>query len=194
MGRKAYTPQQKQIAKITRNTWRRALYNINRIIKAGASYRVDEFKGLKDLKKRYKEFQTRTNLANTGDLEEDIKTFIQKDINKTTSKQAGTASDNLLKNLNKAIKELNEVGNPKKASAKTQQYYYVMLKAHAISKKSEKEGDPEKWILDEDKVPNAEDFANVSNKYLNWKRWIQMFFPGKEYAEAYGSEGGYGSK
>lgn len=141
MGRKAYTPEQKQIAKINKNTWRRALYNINRIIKKGASYRIDEFKGLKELKKRYKEFQTRTNLANTGNLEEDIKTFIQKDINKTTPKQAETASAHLLDHLHTAIEELNQVGDPKKASKRTQQYYNVMLKAKAISK-SEKKGDP----------------------------------------------------
>lgn len=188
MGRKAYTPEQKQIAQIKRNTWRRALYNINRIIKAGASYRMDEFKGLKELKKSYKEFQTRTNLANTGNLEEDIKTFIYKNINIRTPKQAEKASDNLLNNLNKAVEEINEVGDPKKASEKTQRYYNVMLQFNAISKKSEKRGDPKKWILDEDKVPDAQDFANVSDKYLKWKRWIQRFFPGREYAEAYGSE------
>ena len=188
MGRKAYTPQEKQIAQIERNTWRRALYNINRIIKSSASYRIDEFKGLKELKKSYKEFQTRTNLANTGNLEEDIKTFIQKNINITTTKQVETASDNLLNNLKKAVEELNNVGDPKKASVRTQQYYKVMLQVSAISKKSEERGGPKKWTLNEDKVPNAQDFANVSNKYLNWKRWIQQFFPGKEYAEAYGSE------
>lgn len=188
MGRKAYTPEQKQIAKIERNTWRRALYNINRIIKEGASYRIDEFKGLKELKKSYKEFQTRTNLANTGNLEEDIKTFIHENINIRTTKQAGTASDNLLRNLKKAVEELNNVGDPKKASEKTQRYYNVMLQLNAISKKSEKRGDPKKWILNEDKVPDAQDFTNVSDKYLNWKRCIQLFFPGKEYAEAYGSK------
>lgn len=144
MGRKAYTPEQKQIAKIERNTWRRALYNINRIIRAGASYRVDEFKGLKELKKKYKEFQTRTNLANSGNLEEDIKTFIQKDINIRTPKQAETAHDNLLDHLNEAIEKLNEVGDPKKASKRTQQYYNVMVQLNAISKKSEKRGDPKK--------------------------------------------------
>lgn len=188
MGRKAYTPEQKQIAKIERNTWRRALYNINRIIKTGASYRIDEFKGLKELKKSYKEFQTRTNLANTGNLEEDIKTFIHENINIRTTKQAGTASDNLLKHLKKAVEELNDVGDPKKASEKTQKYYHVMLQASAIGKKSEERGGPKKWTLNEDKVPDAQDFANVSDKYLKWKRWIQQFFPGKEYAEAYGSE------
>ena len=95
---------------------------------------------MKELKKKYKEFQTRTNLANTGDLEEDIKTFIQKDINKTTPKQANTASEHLLDHLKQAIEELNKVGDPKKASDRTQQYYNVMLKAKAISK----EGDPKK--------------------------------------------------
>ena len=188
MGRKAYTPEQKQIAQIEKNTWRRALYNINRIIKAGASYRIDEFKGLKELKKSYKEFQTRTNLANTGNLEEDIKTFIHENINIRTPKQAEKASDNLLKNLKKAVEEINDVGDPKKASEKAQRYYNVMLQSGAISKKSEKRGGPKKWTLDEDKVPKGQDFANVSDKYLKWKRWIQRFFPGKEYAEAYGSE------
>lgn len=188
MGRKAYTPEQKQIAKIERNTWRRALYNINRIIKAGASYRIDEFKGLKELKKSYKEFQTRTNLANTGNLEEDIKTFIHENINIRTPKQAGTASDNLLNNLKKAVEELNNVGDPKKASEKTQKYYNIMLQVSAISKKSKERGGPKKWTLKEDKVPNHNDFTNVSDKYLRWKRLIQQFFPGKEYAEAYGSE------
>ena len=188
MGRKAYTPEQKQIAQIEKNTWRRALYNINRIIKAGASYRIDEFKGLKELKKSYKEFQTRTNLANTGNLEEDIKTFIHENINIRTPKQAEKASDNLLNNLKKAVEEINDVGDPKKASEKAQRYYNVMLQSGAISKKSEKRGGPKKWILDEDKVPKGQDFANVSDKYLKWKRWIQRFFPGKEYAEAYGSE------
>lgn len=105
---------------------------------------MDEFKGLKELKKSFKEYQTLTNLANTGNLEEDIKTFIHENINIRTSKQAKTASDNLLKRLNKAVEELNEVGDPKKASEKTQRYYNVMLQAGAISKKSEKRGDPKK--------------------------------------------------
>ena len=105
---------------------------------------MDEFKGLKELKKSYKEFQTRTNLANTGNLEEDIKTFIHEGINIRTSKQAKSARDNLLKNLKKAIEELNNVGDPKKASLKTQRFYNVMLKASAISKKSEKRGGPKK--------------------------------------------------
>ena len=105
---------------------------------------MDEFKGLKELKKSYKEFQTRTNLANTGNLEEDIKTFIYKNINIRTPKQAEKASDNLLNNLNKAVEEINEVGDPKKASEKTQRYYNVMLQFNAISKKSEKRGDPKK--------------------------------------------------
>ena len=100
---------------------------------------------MKELKKSYKEFQTRTNLANTGNLEEDIKTFIQKGINIRTPKQADAASDNLLNNLEKAVKELNDVGgDPKKASEKTQKYYNVMLQVNAISKKSKERGGPKK--------------------------------------------------
>ena len=63
-----------------------------------------------------------------------------------------------------------------------------MLQVNAISKKSKERGDPKKWVLDEDKVPDAQDFANVSDKYLRWKRLIQLSFPGKEYGEAYGSK------
>ena len=99
---------------------------------------------MKELKKSYKEFQTRTNLANTGNLEEDIKTFIHENINIRTTKQAGTASDNLLKNLKKAVEELNKVGDPKKASEKTQRYYNVMIQASAINKKSKERGGPKK--------------------------------------------------
>ena len=71
MGRKAYTPEQKQIAQINRNTWRRALYAANKIIKAGASYRIDIF-GMKEFKQRFTEFKARTNLANSGNLEDDL--------------------------------------------------------------------------------------------------------------------------
>ena len=99
---------------------------------------------MKELKKSYKEFQTRTNLANTGNLEEDIKTFIHENINIRTPKQAEKASDNLLKNLKKAVEEINDVGDPKKASEKAQRYYNVMLQSGAISKKSEKRGGPKK--------------------------------------------------
>ena len=99
---------------------------------------------MKDLKKSYKEFQTRTNLANTGNLEEDIKTFIQKNINILTPKQAEARSKNLLEHLNKTVEELNNVGDPKKVSEKIQKYYNVMLQVNAISKKSEKRGGPKK--------------------------------------------------
>ena len=99
---------------------------------------------MKELKKNYKEFQTRTNLANTGNLEEDIKTFIHENINIRTPKQAEKASDNLLNNLKKAVEEINKVGDPKEASEKTQKYYNVMLQNSTISKKSEKRGGPKK--------------------------------------------------
>lgn len=191
MGRKAYTPEQKQIAKINRNTWRRALYAANKIIKAGASYHIDIF-GMKEFKQRFTEFKARTNLANSGNLEDDLDVFLKNEINKKTPKQATSARDNLLNHLKKAIEELNEVGDPKKTSEKTQRYYSVMVQASVIKTKVLEYGmdgkaTKKEFTLLEDKLPGYQDFMLANDNYLHFKRIIQTFFPGKEYAEAYGS-------
>ena len=191
MGRKAYTPEQKQIAKINRNTWRRALYAANKIIKAGASYRIDIF-GMKEFKQKYKEFQTRTNLANSGNLENDLDVFLKNEVNKKTPKQAISSRDNLLKHLREAVEKLNEVGDPKKAPKRAQQYYSVMEQAGVIKTKVLEYGidgkaTKKEFILLEDKLPGYQDFMLANDKYMRLKRIIQMFFPGKEYAEAFGS-------
>ena len=191
MGRKAYTPEQKQIAKIKTNTWRRALYAANKIIKAGASYRIDIF-GMKEFKQRFTEFKARTNLANSGNLEDDLDVFLKNEVNKKTPKQAIHSRDNLLKHLHEAVEELNKIGDPKKASSRTQQYYNVMEQANVIKTKVLEYGIDGKaakkeFILLEDKLPGYQDFMLANDKYLRLKRIIQMFFPGKEYAEAFGS-------
>ena len=191
MGRKAYTPEQKQIAKIERNTWRRALYAANKIIEAGASYHIDIF-GMKEFKQRFTEFKARTNLANSGNLEDDLDVFLKNEVNKKTPKQATSARDNLLKHLHEAVEELNKVGDFKKASSRAQKYYNVMVQAGVIKTKMLEYGmdgkaTKKEFILLEYKLPGYQDFMLASDKYLNLKRWIQTFFPGKEYAEAFGS-------
>lgn len=191
MGRKAYTPEQKQIAKINRNTWRRALYAANKIIKAGASYRIDIF-GMKEFKQRFNDFKARTNLANSGNLEDDLDVFLKNEVNKKTPKQAISARDNFLDHLKTAIEELNKVGDPKKASERTQQYYNVMLQAGVIKTKVLEYGidgkaTKKEFTLLDDKLPGYQDFMLANDKYLRLKRTIQIFFPGKEYYEAYGS-------
>lgn len=191
MGRKAYTPEQKQIAKVERNTWRRALYAANKIIKAGASYRIDIF-GMKEFKQRFTDFKARTNLANSGNLEDNLDIFLKHEVNKKTPKQAISARDNLLKHLNEAVEELNKVGDSKKASSRTQKYYNVMEQASIIKTKVLEYGMDGKaakkeFTLLEDKLPGYQDFMLANDKYLRLKRVIQMFFPGKEYAEAFGS-------
>ena len=191
MGRKAYTPEQKEIAKIERNTWRRALYAANKIIKAGASYRIDEF-GMKEFKQRFNEFKVRTNLANSGNLEDNLDVFLKNEVNKKTPKQAIKSRDNLLKHLRKAVEELNEVGDFKKASSRTQQYYKVMVQEALIQTKVLEYGmdgraTKKEFTLLEDKLPGDQDFMLAHDNYLRLKRTIQMVFPGKEDAEAYGS-------
>lgn len=192
MGRKAYTPEQKQIAQIERNTWRRALYAANKIIKAGASYRIDIF-GMKEFKQRFTDFKARTNLANSGNLEDDLDVFLKNEVNKKTPKQATSARDNLLKSLHEAVEELNKVGNPNKASKKTQQYYSVMeqtgiIKTKALEYGIDGKATKKEFILLEDKLPGYQDFMLANDKYIRLKRIIQMFFPGEEYAEAFGSK------
>lgn len=191
MGRKAYTLEQKQIAQIKRNTWRRALYAANKIIKAGASYRIDIF-GMKEFKQRFTEFKARTNLANSGNLEDDLDVFLKNEVNKKTPKQATSSRDNLLKHLREAVEELNKVGDFKKASSRVQKYYKVMEQAGVIKTKVLEYGidgkaTKKEFILLEDKLPGYQDFMLANDKYMRLKRIIQMFFQGKEYAEAFGS-------
>ena len=191
MGRKAYTPEQKQIAKIERNTWRRALYAANKIIKAGASYRIDIF-GMKEFKQRFTEFKARTNLANSGNLEDDLDVFLKNEVNKKTPKQATSSRDNLLKHLREAVEELNKVGDFKKASSRAQKYYKVMeqigvIKTKVLEYGMDGKAAKKEFILLEDKLPGYQDFMLANDNYMRLKRTIQMFFPGKEYAEAFGS-------
>lgn len=162
------------------------------MIKAGASYRIDIF-GMKEFKQRFTEFKARTNLANSGNLEDDLDVFLKNEVNKKTPKQATNARDNLLKRLNKAIKELNNVGDPDKASEKVQKYYNVMKEARVIKAKVLERGTDGKatkteFTLLEYKLPGYQDFMLANDKYMRLKRIIQKFFPGKEYAEAFGSK------
>ena len=147
---------------------------------------------MKEFKQRFTEFKARTNLANSGNLEDDLDVFLKNEINKKTPKQATSARDNLLNHLKKAIEELNEVGDPKKTSEKTQRYYSVMVQASVIKTKVLEYGmdgkaTKKEFTLLEDKLPGYQDFMLANDNYLHFKRIIQTFFPGKEYAEAYGS-------
>lgn len=147
---------------------------------------------MKEFKQRFTEFKTRTNLANSGNLEDDLDVFLKNEINKKTPKQATSARDNLLKHLREAIEELNKVGDFKKASSRVQKYYKVMEQVGVIKTKVLEYGmdgkaTKKEFILLEDKLPGYQDFMLANDKYIRLKRIVQMFFPGKEYAEAFGS-------
>ena len=147
---------------------------------------------MKEFKQRFTDFKARTNLANSGNLEDNLDVFLKHEVNKKTPKQATSARDNLLKHLREAVEELNKVGDSKKASSRTQKYYNVMKQANIIKTKVLEYGMDGKaakkeFTLLEDKLPGYQDFMLANDKYLRLKRVIQMFCPGKEYAEAFGS-------
>ena len=147
---------------------------------------------MKEFKQRFTDFKARTNLANSGNLEDDLDVFLKHEVNKKTPKQAISVRDNLLKHLHEAVEELNKVGDSKKASSRTQKYYNVMEQASIIKTKVLEYGMDGKaakkeFTLLEDKLPGYQDFMLANDSYLRLKRVIQMFFPGKEYAEAFGS-------
>lgn len=147
---------------------------------------------MKEFKQRFTEFKARTNLANSGNLEDDLDVFLKNEVNKKTPKQAISSRDNLLKHLRKAVEEFNEVGDFKKASSRAQKYYKVMeqmgvIKTKVLEYGMDGKAAKKEFILLEDKLPGYQDFMLANDKYMRLKRIIQMFFPGKEYAEAFGS-------
>ena len=147
---------------------------------------------MKEFKQRFTEFKARTNLANSGNLEDDLDVFLKNEVNKKTPKQATSSRDNLLKHLREAVEELNKVGDFKKASSRAQKYYKVMeqigvIKTKVLEYGMDGKAAKKEFILLEDKLPGYQDFMLANDNYMRLKRTIQMFFPGKEYAEAFGS-------
>lgn len=182
--RKAVAAKRKATA--TRNSFRRALYRANKIIASGNSLYPKEKKlSMKEFKKEYEDFGKRTGML-TGNLNENLKTFLGNAINSRTPKQCESAIDNLMKHLNDAVSALNGLeGDTNKLSDANKKYIKVLEETGALKTK-EKDGKTVYSIIEE-KLPNSEDLLAVSNKYLHIKRIIIKYFGNQEYAEAYGS-------
>lgn len=174
-------------ATATRNSFRRALYRANKIIKSGNSFYPNEKQlSMKEFKKEYKDFGKRTGMLKGKNIDENLKIFIGNAINSKTPKQCESAVENLMKHLNDAVSSLNGLeGDTKKLSNNNQKYIEVLKKANAL-KIEEKDG-KEVYSIIEEKLPNSADLLAVSNKYLGIKRIIIQYFGDEEYAEAYGS-------
>ena len=172
----------------TRNSFRRALYRANKIIDSGNSYRNKNNKfSMKEFKSNYTDFSKQTNLIKGKNLDKDLKTFVDYYVNKRTPDQCKAAADNLKRHLNNAVRSLNRSKGGIETTVDTnQRYIQVLIEAGALRTGKNKDGKTVYSILWE-KVPNKEDFINVSDKYLRWKRLIVKYFGDKEYSEAYGS-------
>ena len=182
------TAARKKKAIVTRNAFRRALYHANKIIAAGSSFYPNKL-SMKEFKKEYEKFGKRTNMLSSKKLENNLQTFVYNQIRNETPKQCETAADNLMKHLKVAVRALGQVkGNINSLSDNNQKYIKVLRATKAISEEPDKKDSSKiRYSLIQDKIPNKEDFIDVSNKYLRFKRLIIQEFGANEYGEAYGS-------
>ena len=183
--KKKSAAQIKKEAKI-RNAFRRALYRANQIINSHVSRYKHEL-SMKEFKSEYKEFGEVTGMLKGKTLEKNLKIFVDYAINKKTPDQCKAAAANLRKHLSDAVRSLNRSkGGIETIDNAYQRYIQVLIESNSLRTKKNEDGKTVYSIIWK-KVPNKEDFINVSDKYLKFKRIIIKYFGDKEYEEAYGS-------
>lgn len=176
----------KKKATVTRNAFRRALYRANKMIASGNSLYTQKL-SMKDFKREYEQFGKRTGMLTSKKLDKNLKTFVQNEISSNTPKQCEAAAANLKKHLSNAVRALNKSkGGIDTISDTNKKYINVLRKAGALETKENKNGEKVISII-KDKLPTKDDFINVSDKYLKFKRLIIEEFGSNEYGEAYGS-------
>jgi len=180
------TAARKKKATVTRNAFRRALYRANKMIASGNSFYTQKL-SMKDFKREYEQFGKRTGMLTSKKLDKNLKTFVQNEISSNTPKQCEAAAANLKKHLSNAVRALNKSkGGIDTISDTNKKYINVLRKAGALETKENKSGEKVISII-KDKLPTKDDFINVSDKYLKFKRLIIEEFGSNEYGEAYGS-------
>ena len=180
------TAARKKKATVTRNAFRRALYRANKMISSGNSLYTQKL-SMKEFKREYEQFGKRTGMLTSKKLDKNLKTFVQNEISSNTPKQCEAAASNLKKHLNNAVRALNKSkGGIDTISDTNKKYINVLRKAGALETKENKNGEKVISII-KDKLPTKDDFINVSDKYLKFKRLIIEEFGSNEYGEAYGS-------
>ena len=180
------TAARKKKATVTRNAFRRALYRANKMIASGNSFYTQKL-SMKDFKREYEQFGKRTGMLTSKKLDKNLKTFVQNEISSNTPKQCEAAAANLKKHLSNAVRALNKSkGGIDTISDTNKKYINVLRNAGALETKENKNGEKVICII-KDKLPTKDDFINVSDKYLKFKRLIIAEFGSNEYGEAYGS-------
>ena len=170
----------------TRNSFRRALYHANKMIRNENSFIKNEL-SMKEFKREYTKFGKRTGMIKGKNLDKDLKTFLSYYVSNRTPEQCKTAADNLNRHLYNAVRSIrNSRGGIETISDSNKRYIQVLIEAGALKTETNKEGKTVYSIIRE-KVPNKEDFLTVNDKYLRFKRLIAKYFGDQEYAEAYGS-------
>ena len=170
----------------TRNSFRRALYRANKIIDNHNSFIKNNI-SMKEFKREYQKFGKRTSMIKGKNLDRDLKTFVDYYINKRTPDQCKEAAANLRRHLDNAVRAIrNSKGGIETINDSNKRYIQVLIEAGALKTGKNKDGNIAYSIIWE-KVPNKEDFINVSDKYLKFKRLIIEYFGDKNYEEAYGS-------
>ena len=180
------TTARKKKATVTRNAFRRALYRANKMIASGNSFYTQKL-SMKDFKREYEQFGKRTGMLTSKKLDKNLKTFVQNEISSNTPKQCEAAAANLKKHLSNAVRALNKSkGGIDTISDTNKKYINVLRNAGALETKENKNDEKVISII-KDKLPTKDDFINVSDKYLKFKRLIIAEFGSNEYGEAYGS-------
>lgn len=180
------TAARKKKATVTRNAFRRALYRANKMIASGNSFYTQKL-SMKDFKREYEQFGKRTGMLTSKKLDKNLKTFVQNEISSNTPKQCEAAAANLKKHLSNAVRALNKSkGGIDTISDTNKKYINVLRNAGALETKENKNGEKVISII-KDKLPTKDDFINVNDKYLKFKRLIIAEFGSNEYGEAYGS-------
>ena len=170
----------------TRNSFRRALYRANKMIKNSNSFIKNEL-SMKEFKREYQKFGKRTGMIKGKNLDKDLKTFLSYYVSNRTPEQCKTAADNLNRHLNNAVRSANNSkGGTKTISDNNKTYIKVLKEAGALRIETNKEGKTVYSIIRE-MIPKKEDFLTVNDKYLRFKRLISKHFGDQEYGEAYGS-------
>lgn len=180
------TAARKKKAAATRNAFRRALYRANKMIASGNSFYTKKL-SMKDFKREYEQFGKHTGMLTSKKLDKNLKTFVQNEISSKTPKQCESAAANLKKHLNNAVRAMNKSkGGIDTLNDTNKRYLQVLINAGALETKENKNGEKVISII-KDKIPTKDDFINVSDKYLKFKRLIIAEFGSNEYGEAYGS-------
>lgn len=180
------TAARKKKATATRNAFRRALYRTNKMIASGNSFYTQKL-SMKEFKREYEQFGKRTGMLTSKKLDKNLKTFVQNEISSNTPAQCESAAANLRKHLNNAVRAMNKSkGGIDTLNDTNQRYLQVLINAGALETKKNKNGEKVISII-RDKIPTKDDFINVSDKYLKFKRLIIAEFGSNEYGEAYGS-------